>query len=398
MHHLGRERLPPICCCPLTANYQQLLAPFPVGNIHILLTHGALLCNMARKALGFMDNLSEPNSNVSRQASSRTSIRWVGILKAGLVLVLLLGVAFSLYNVVKARELDRRITRFIPRQWVDLNKQSHSAVAAALNAVTGREVFRVAIAPIVSPEKSLEMYQGFINYIAEKLGRKPVSIYRPTYSETNDLVRFQQCDIAVVCTYPFIRGEEEFGMQVLVVPRIKGETTYQSFILVPASSSAKSLLDLRGKKFGSADIISTTGWLFPAIVLMNAGENPNKFFGKHILTGSHDRSLQAVVDGFVDGAAVHGIVYDQMVAEDPSILKKTKILLKSQPFSIPPIVVNPNLDKALRDAILSVLLNMHNDARGKRILEKLQIEKFEMPQKGLFDDVRQAVAQLEGFE
>jgi phosphonate transport system substrate-binding protein len=353
---------------------------------------------VAHKALGFMNNLSEPNSNVRRPASSSISKRWIRILKAGSILVLLAAVGVSLYQVVKARHLDHRIDRFIPHKWVDLNKQGHPAGSEALNDTTGRKVFRVAVAPIFSPEKSLEMYQGFINYVAERLGREPASLYRTSYSETNDLVRYRQCDMAIVCTYPFIRGEKEFGMQVLVVPRIKGETTYQSFILVPASSAAKSLFDLRGKRFGSADIISTTGWLFPAMVLMQAGENPNNFFGKLILTGSHDRSLQAVIAGFVDGVAVHGIVYDQMVAEDPSILKKTKILLKSTPFGIPPIVVNPNLDKDMRNEILSVLLNMHNDARGKRILDKLQIERFEIPQKGLFDDLRQAVAQLEGWK
>ena len=176
--------------------------------------------------------------------------------------------------------------------------------------------FELPWPPIVSPEKSLEMYQGLIEYMAEKLGRKPVSLYRPTYSETNDLVRYQRCDIAIVCTYPFIRGEREFGMQALVVPRIKGETTYQSFIVVPQSSPAKSLLDLRGKRFASADIISTTGWLFPAMTLMERGRIPITFFGEHVLTGSHDKSIQAVIDGFVDGAAVHGIVFDQMIAEN----------------------------------------------------------------------------------
>jgi phosphonate transport system substrate-binding protein len=234
-----------------------------------------------------------------------------------------------------------------------------------------------------------------VNYVAEKLGRKPTALYRQTYSETNDLVRYQRCDIAIVCTYPFIRGEKEFGMQALVVPQINGEQTYQSIILVPQSSHAKTLLDLRGKRFASADLISTTGWLFPAMLLMDAGVDPGKFFGEHIITGSHDRSLQAVLDGFVDGAAVHGIVYNQMVAEDPSIRQKVRILAKSAPFGIPPIVAHPNLDPNLRKAILSVLLGMHEDARGKQILKKLQIERFVIPNAGLFTPLRMAVSKLE---
>jgi phosphonate transport system substrate-binding protein len=329
--------------------------------------------------------------------SSRKSI-WVLSLKTVLALILALGVVLGFYNVLKSTYLDRRISRFFPHNWVNLEETRNPGIGAVTNGDSANTVFRVAIAPIVSPKKSLEMYQGFIDYLAEKLGRKPESLYRLTYSETNDLVRYKRCDIAVVCTYPFIRGEKEFGMQALVVPRIRGETTYQSFIVVPPSSSARSILDLRGKRFASADIISTTGWLFPAMLLMDAGESPAHFFGEQIITGSHDRSIQAVIDGFVDGAAVHGIVYDQMAAEDPSINQKVKILIKSPPFGIPPVVAHPDMDPGLRKAVLAVLLDMHNNPKGKLILEKLQIEKFVVPEKGLFDNLRQAIKRLEGWK
>jgi phosphonate transport system substrate-binding protein len=239
------------------------------------------------------------------------------------------------------------------------------------------------------------MYGPFIDYIGKKLERNPVAQYRQTYSETNDLVRYQQCDIAIVCTYPFIRGEKEFGMQALVVPQIKGEIAYQSVILVPQAGSVKTLLDLRGKRFASADITSTTGWLFPAMLLMAAGEAPNKFFGEHVIAGSHDRSLQAVVDGFVDGAAVHGLVYSQFVAEDPSILRKVRVLVKSAPFGIPPIVAHPDLDPKLKKELLSVLLSMHESAEGKSILGKLQIDRFVVPGADLFASLRLAIGKLE---
>jgi phosphonate transport system substrate-binding protein len=338
------------------------------------------------------------NPQSPKQAPSRSKSKWALSLKIVLALILGLGVVSGFYNVLKSTYLDRRISRFFPHHRVNLAEIYNSPAAAGINEVSGKPVFRIAIAPIVSPEKSLAMYQDFINYVAGMLAKEPVSLIRATYSETNDLVRYKNCDIAIVCTYPFIRGEREFGMQALVVPQIKGETTYQSFIIVPASSPVRSLFDLRGKRFASADIISTTGWLFPAMILMNAGEIPRSFFGEHVITGSHDRSIQAVVDGFVDGAAVHGIVYDQMIAEDPSLSKKIRILMKSPPFGIQPVAVHPDMDPDLRKAVLAVLLDMHTNPRGKLILEKLQIEKFVVPEKGLFDNLRKAIAKLEGWK
>jgi phosphonate transport system substrate-binding protein len=314
--------------------------------------------------------------------------------KISLVIILLIGASVASYQVLKEIFLSGRASRLPGRDWVSFKGPDEKDAIPADRTKNMPEI-RIAVAPIVSPEKSMEMYQPFIDYVGKKLKRKATALYRQTYSETNDLVRYQRCDMAIVCTYPFIRGEKEFGMQALAVPQIKGETTYQSIILVPASSPAKTLLDLRGKRFASADIISTTGWLFPAMLLLDAGENPSKFFGEHVITGSHDRSLLAVVDGFVDGAAVHGIVYDQMVAEDPSTLGKVKVLIKSAPFGIPPIVVHPDLDPQLKQDILSVLLRMQEDAEGKSILTELHIERFVVPDANLFAPLRISISRLE---
>jgi len=336
------------------------------------------------------ENIENHQGNFARSSG------WALSLKILLALILACGVILGFYNFIKSTYLDRRISRFIPSIWVNLDERDSAEPVS--RDLAEKPVFRVAIAPILSPEKSHEKYEGFVDYIAEKLGRKPVSLYRPTYSEINDLVRYRRCDIAVVSTYPFIRGEREFGMQALVVPQIKGETTYQSFIIVSQSNPARSLFDLRGTRFAVADIASTTGWLFPAMTLMNAGENPNRFFGDLVVTGSHDRSIQAVMDGFADGAAVHGIVYDQMAADDPSIPTKIRIISKSAPFGIPPVAVHPGMDPNLRQATISILLDMHNNDRGRKILDKLQIERFVAPQKGLFDNLRQAIGKLEGWK
>jgi phosphonate transport system substrate-binding protein len=90
-------------------------------------------------------------------------------------------------------------------------------------------------------------------------------------------------------------------------------------------------------------------------------------------------------------------VYQQMATEDPTIAAKTRILAKSPPFGIPPIAINPNLNQKLKNETLSVLLHMHEDPKGKKILEGLEIEKFVIPPKGLFDDLRQAIKKLEGW-
>jgi len=260
----------------------------------------------------------------------------------------------------------------------------------------GEPVLRVAIAPVISPEKSLEMYQGFVDYLSRALGREPAFLRRASYAEVNDLVRHGLCDVAFVCTYAYVRGEREFGMELLVIPEIDGSITYNSYIIVSRDDPASSLLDLRGRSFASADIMSNTGWLFPYTWLRERGEEFKSFFSQSLITGSHDRSVLAVANGLADGAAVDSIVYEHMVADDPSIGGATKVILRSPGYGMPPLVVPVELDAGLKAELRLELLGMHEEPEGRLILDDLRITRFRVPDPSLYDAVRTASDSLEG--
>lgn len=260
------------------------------------------------------------------------------------------------------------------------------------------ETLTVAVAPVVSPKKSLEMYADLVRYLARRTDRYPSFLQGPNYAAVNELVRYRQCDMALICTYAYVRGEQEFGMEILAIPKIDGKTTYQSYIIVPQSSEVTSLLDLRGQRFASADFMSNSGWLYPVTWLLDQGESYHRFFGKHEITGSHDFSILAVAQGYVDGAAVDSIIYERMTKEDPEILSRTKIIQKSQPFGMPPLVVHPNIDPTLKEELYGVLVSMHLDEEGEKILASLGIDRFVTPNLEDYEDVRRAVNIVDGHE
>ncbi len=288
--------------------------------------------------------------------------------------------------------------RYQPTRRIDLNKTGPDAASDKTPAIPLDQRLRVAVAPVISPEKSLPQYDAFARFIASRVDREPTILRRQTYAQINDLVRYQRCDLAFTCTYPYVRGKREFGMQALAVPVVNGKTTYQSFILVPARSQAKSILDLKSKTFASADIMSNSGWLFPAGWLKTRDIDPNHFFARHVISGSHDRSVDAVASGFVDGAAVDSLVYEEMVDSDPDLEERVTVILRSPPFGIPPLVVHPKLAAPLRQQLLTALLDMHNDPKGHRILNSLRIQRFEVPAEGLFKSVEETARIVEALQ
>jgi phosphonate transport system substrate-binding protein len=311
------------------------------------------------------------------------------------LLFVLAAIGCTVYYFSLLTAYTRIEERYAPKRWVTLEQNVTAPPQEARLDKNDSSLLRIAIAPIISPAKTLAMYTVFADYIGAALNKKAILIQRNSYAEVNDLVRHNGCDMALVCTYSFVQGERDYGLQLLVTPQINGKNSYQCYIIVPAGTAYKDLFDLRGKRFASNDILSTSGWLYPAVRLINRGENPNTFFLEHVLTGSHDRTVSAVATRFVDGAAVQSLAYDFMVQEDASLAGKITILERSPDYGMPPIVVHPGLDPGLKNRLLDVLLHMHETDGGKIVLATLGVDCFVPPKTALYDPVREAAAVLD---
>ncbi|MHC4534784.1 MAG: substrate-binding domain-containing protein [Planctomycetota bacterium] len=255
---------------------------------------------------------------------------------------------------------------------------------------------KVAIAAVISPRESFKLYSQLLDYLSEKLGMPVEFMQRDTYAEANDLIRYGECDVAFVCSYAYIQGSRDFDMQILAVPQVGGKTVYHSYIIVPKDSNAKKFEDLKGKTFAFSDPLSNSGRLSPTYLLWKMNETPESFFKKVVFTYSHDNSIKAVAEKLVDGAAVDSLVYDYMIVIHPEYSDKTKNILTSPPYGMPPIVVHPQINPRLKHQLQNVFLNMHQDKKGKEILTQLMIEKFVKSDDSNYDSIREMAAKV-GF-
>src|SRR6202790_2014460 len=82
-----------------------------------------------------------------------------------------------------------------------------------------------------------------------------------------------------------------------------GAIGYYSVIYVKADSPYKDIHDLKGRTIGFVDPNSTSGYNAPRYFLGKAGIDVDSFFGKSIVTGSHENAVIALEQGTVDCAA-----------------------------------------------------------------------------------------------
>lgn len=257
----------------------------------------------------------------------------------------------------------------------EINLQDDKTSVDSTQSSSQQKIY-VAISTMISPVETFNLYKDLIDYISSKLGVPIEFKQRKTYSEVNNLLKENKLDFAFICTGAYVQEKDELPVELLVVPVIESRPFYNAYVIVNKKSNIKTFDDLAGKSFAFTDPLSNTGYLFVVNLLKEKRTNPEKFFSKTIFTYAHDYSIQAVARNLVDGATVDGLVYNFLEHTSPEKVSSTKIIMKSKDFGIPPFVVQKGMNRELKNKLKSIMLNLHNDPKGKELLSKIMIDKF----------------------
>lgn len=304
---------------------------------------------------------------------SRHPWKWIGIRFLYLTL-LIVGVAGCERDQSRTVNLSRR------------------APLPAGRLPSGLPKLNLAVGSMLTPEQGYGYYQQLIAYLAERLSLDIVAVDPGNYQKLNHLLETGKVDIAFVCSGPYVEGHDRFGLALLAAPVVRGATAYYSNLLAAAKSPIYTLADLRGKTFAFTDPHSNSGALVPKAQLARLGFTPERFFESFTYTYAHDRSIHAVADRLVDGAAVDSLVWDYLTVTEPELCRQIRVVRRYGPYAIPPVVVAPQVAPALRGKIQQALLTMHENPKGREILKGMLIDRFARIDDSAYEPIRRMLA------
>ena len=237
---------------------------------------------------------------------------------------------------------------------------------------------KVAISAMISPKETFSLYEELLKYIEKKLGVSIKLKQRKSYQEVNNLLKEGNLDFAFICSGAYVVAKREFPLELLAAPLVNGKPFYQAYIIANKKSKIENFEDFKGKSFAFTDPLSNTGYKYALKLLDEQKYSTENFFNNTIFTYAHDYSIQAVARELVDGASIDGLVYEYLLENHPERVEEIKVISKSENFGIPPFVYTSKSDTQIIARVREILLNMHNNPDGKKILKKMKIDKFEI--------------------
>lgn len=235
-------------------------------------------------------------------------------------------------------------------------------------------------------DSDIRLLADLKEYLSETL-RQPVTLVkRRTYQEITLMLLSGQLDAAWICGFPFIQYRSE--LSVMVVPVYQGQPLYQSYLIVDKDSGQHSLEQLQGQVHAFSDPDSNSGFLVTQALLSQNGYRPDTFFTQHFFTYGHRNVIRAVASGLAHSGSVDGYVWDVMAKTEPELTNQTRVIRKSEWLGFPPIACRKGAHSSqVTQHITTALAAMSDDALGKRILETLHLDGFQVEDPSLFDSI-----------
>lgn len=177
-----------------------------------------------------------------------------------------------------------------------------------------------------------------------------------------------------------LRAEANAPLHVLAAPIMLGNDdanrpVYFSRLVVRQDSPYRSFADLRGVRWGYNDPGSFSGYAIVRHHLAQLGET-DRYFGAWLETGGHFNSVEHLLNGRIDAAAIDSTVWDYLLQQEPLLADKIRLIGSFGPNPSPPLVVSEQIPASQRQQLRQLLLTLHKTSAGQAILASSGVREF----------------------
>lgn len=255
----------------------------------------------------------------------------------------------------------------------------------------------LVLTPSRDPTALQEAGDAFAQTLTRLTGHPFRVFVASDYAGVVEALRSRRVDLAFVHPVGYVLANREAGCQILVRDIWQGRTSYSAKIFVRKVSGISRLEDLRGKTIAFVDPASSSGYIYPMVLLIKRGlvrnRDPKTFFKDALFSGTHEAALRTLLRGGVDAVASFDKA-PEIHLRDPALISQVTSVAETPEIPEAGICVRPGIDASLVQRVKGALLSLTAATHGPLLKKLYDIDGFVEAQDKDFDPVREAVELL----
>ena len=214
------------------------------------------------------------------------------------------------------------------------------------------------------------------------------------YAGVVEALRSRRVDLAFVHPVGYVLANREAGCQILVRDVWQGKVAYTARFYVRVDSGIARLEDLRGKTVAFVDPASSSGYIYPMVLLVKRGlvrdRDPKTFFKEALFAGTHEAALQSVLRGRVDAAASFDKA-PELYLKDPALAARLSFVGETPEIPEAGICARPGLSPDALARLKKALLAIKGPEYASLLKQVYDIDGFIEASDRDYDPVRDAL-------
>jgi phosphonate transport system substrate-binding protein len=253
----------------------------------------------------------------------------------------------------------------------------------------------LALTPSRDPTALKEAGDAFAKTITQVSGVPVKAIVASDYAGVIEALRSKRVDLAFVHPVGYVLANREAGCQIMVRDVWQGKTAYTARFYVRKDRGIQRVEDLRGKTVAFVDPASSSGYIYPMVLLIKQGlvrdRDPKSFFKEALFTGTHEAALQSVLRGRVDAAASFDKA-PELHIKDPALIAQLGFVGETPEIPEAGICARPGLAAEPLARIKRALLSIKAPEHAALLKEIYDIDGFIEANDRDYQPVRDAMA------
>ena len=241
-----------------------------------------------------------------------------------------------------------------------------------------RPVLTVGLIPEMNVFEQVDRFTPLAEYLSSEVGVEVRLSMLSRYGNIVERIQRKEVDAAFLGSFTGALASAQLGMQPVARPiNPDGSSTYWGYLFVRADSGIETVEQMRGRRLALVERATTAGYVFPVAYFKGQGvRSIEDHFAEVQFWGSHDASIQAVLDGRADVGAAKNTIWELMVGEDRRVEIELKILATSPKVPSNGLFLSREVDPGLRASLRSTLLGLQDRPEGAEVLRKLRALGF----------------------
>lgn len=242
--------------------------------------------------------------------------------------------------------------------------------------------------PFTNPQSIKDNYTPILENVSSKLGLRARVMIVSNYDALGRSLLNGTIDLGWFSPFAYVSTKKQGNITPLVTTVVNNNSSYLGYIIARKDKKCTSLEDLRGKRFAFVDKQSASGYVYPRAMLLQAGKDPEHFFTETIFCGSHNRVIDAVLDGTADAGGTYSEALEAARLRGLPV-NDLIVLARTEPIPKDAIAARPGMDPKLLEKIrnLFIQINPANVELGT-IMGKIGLSGFIIAKDEMYDVIR----------